>query len=74
LFAEERKRVPRDHEFFVSRQDVKPDPVLRRTKAPAQSLVSKKTSVWRPRFSPMTRARLITGETLYIDGKYHIID
>jgi enoyl-[acyl-carrier protein] reductase I len=45
-----------------------------RTKAPAQSLVSKKTSVWPPRFSPMTRARLIRGETLYIDGKYHIID
>ena len=32
--------MSRDHEFFVSWHDVKPDPALRRTKAPAQSLVS----------------------------------
>jgi enoyl-[acyl-carrier-protein] reductase (NADH) len=30
--------------------------------------------VSRPRFLLMTRARLITGETLYIDGGYHIMD
>jgi enoyl-[acyl-carrier protein] reductase I len=45
-----------------------------RTKAPAQSLVSIEDVGVATAFLAHDAARLITGETLYIDGGYHIID
>jgi enoyl-[acyl-carrier protein] reductase I len=44
------------------------------TKAPARSLVSVDDVGVAVAFLAMNGARLITGETLYIDGGYHIID
>jgi enoyl-[acyl-carrier protein] reductase I len=45
-----------------------------RTKAPARSLVSIDDVGLATAFLAHDAARLITGETLYIDGGYHIID
>jgi len=45
-----------------------------RTKAPARSLVSIEDVGVATAFLAHDAARLITGETLYIDGGYHIID
>jgi enoyl-[acyl-carrier protein] reductase I len=45
-----------------------------RTKAPAQSLVSIDDVGVATAFLAHDAARLITGETLYVDGGYHIID
>jgi enoyl-[acyl-carrier protein] reductase I len=45
-----------------------------RTKAPARSLVSVDDVGLATAFLAHDAARLITGETLYIDGGYHIID
>ena len=45
-----------------------------RTKAPARSLVSIEDVGMATAFLAHDAARLITGETLYIDGGYHIID
>jgi enoyl-[acyl-carrier protein] reductase I len=44
------------------------------TKAPARSLVSIEDVGVAVAFLSMNGAKLITGETLYIDGGYHIID
>ena len=46
----------------------------RRAKAPARSLVSIDDVGVATAFLAHDAARLITGETLYIDGGYHIID
>ena len=43
-------------------------------KAPARSLVSIEDVGVATAFLAHDAARLITGETLYIDGGYHIID
>ena len=43
-------------------------------KAPARSLVSIDDVGVAVAFLAMNGAKLITGETLYIDGGYHIID
>jgi enoyl-[acyl-carrier protein] reductase I len=43
-------------------------------KAPARSLVSIENVGVATAFLCMNGAKLITGETLYIDGGYHIID
>jgi enoyl-[acyl-carrier protein] reductase I len=43
-------------------------------KAPARSLVSVDEVGAAVAFLGMNIAKLITGETLYIDGGYHIID
>jgi enoyl-[acyl-carrier protein] reductase I len=43
-------------------------------KAPARSLVSIEDVGWATAFLAHDAAKLITGETLYIDGGYHIID
>jgi enoyl-[acyl-carrier protein] reductase I len=43
-------------------------------KAPARSLVSIEDVGAATAFLAHDAARLITGETLYIDGGYHIID
>jgi enoyl-[acyl-carrier protein] reductase I len=45
-----------------------------RAKAPARSLVSIEDVGIATAFLALDAARLITGETLYIDGGYHIID
>ncbi len=45
-----------------------------RTKAPARSLVSIDDVGKATAFLALDGARLITGETMYIDGGYHIID
>ena len=45
-----------------------------RAKAPARSLVSIDDVSHATAFLAHDAARLITGETLYIDGGYHIID
>ena len=45
-----------------------------RTKAPARSLVSIEDVGIATAFLAHDAARLITGETLYVDGGYHIID
>jgi enoyl-[acyl-carrier protein] reductase I len=45
-----------------------------RAKAPARSLVSVDDVGAATAFLALDAARLITGETLYIDGGYHIID
>ena len=45
-----------------------------RSKAPAQSLVSIEDVGVATAFLAHDAARLITGETLYVDGGYHIID
>jgi enoyl-[acyl-carrier protein] reductase I len=45
-----------------------------RVKAPARSLVSIEDVGVATAFLAHDAARLITGETLYIDGGYHIID
>src|SRR5437899_11111787 len=45
-----------------------------RTKAPARSLVSIDDVGLATAFLAHDAARLITGETLYVDGGYHIID
>jgi enoyl-[acyl-carrier protein] reductase I len=45
-----------------------------RTKAPARSLVSIEDVGTATAFLAHDAARLITGETLYVDGGYHIID
>lgn len=45
-----------------------------RVKAPARSLVSIEDVGIATAFLALDAARLITGETLYIDGGYHIID
>ena len=45
-----------------------------RAKAPARSLVSIDDVGLATAFLAHDAARLITGETLYIDGGYHIID
>ena len=45
-----------------------------RAKAPARSLVSIEDVGVATAFLAHDAARLITGETLYIDGGYHIID
>jgi enoyl-[acyl-carrier protein] reductase I len=44
------------------------------SKAPARSLVSIDDVGVAVAFLGMNGAKLITGETLYIDGGYHIID
>ena len=44
------------------------------SKAPTRSLVSIDDVGVAVAFLAMDRAKLITGETLYIDGGYHIID
>jgi enoyl-[acyl-carrier protein] reductase I len=44
------------------------------SKAPARSLVSIEDVGVAVAFLSMNGAKLITGETLYIDGGYHIID
>ena len=44
------------------------------SKAPARSLVSIEDVGVAVAFLAHERAKLITGETLYIDGGYHIID
>ena len=44
------------------------------SKAPARSLVSIEDVGVAVVFLSMNGAKLITGETLYIDGGYHIID
>ena len=44
------------------------------SKAPARSLVSIDDVGVAVAFLGMSGAKLITGETLYIDGGYHIID
>ncbi|HLN09122.1 MAG TPA: SDR family oxidoreductase, partial [Xanthobacteraceae bacterium] len=43
-------------------------------KAPARSLVSIDDVGAATAFLALDGARLITGETLYVDGGYHIID
>jgi enoyl-[acyl-carrier protein] reductase I len=45
-----------------------------KTKAPAQSLVSIEDVGAATAFLAHDAARLITGETLYVDGGYHIVD
>ena len=45
-----------------------------RAKAPARSLVSIEDVGVATAFLAHDAARLITGETLYVDGGYHIID
>jgi enoyl-[acyl-carrier protein] reductase I len=45
-----------------------------KAKAPARSLVSIEDVGAATAFLAHDAARLITGETLYIDGGYHIID
>ena len=45
-----------------------------KSKAPARSLVSIEDVGAATAFLAHDAARLITGETLYIDGGYHIID
>jgi enoyl-[acyl-carrier protein] reductase I len=45
-----------------------------KTKAPARSLVSIDDVGVATAFFAHDAARLITGETLYVDGGYHIID
>jgi enoyl-[acyl-carrier protein] reductase I len=44
------------------------------SKAPARSLVSIEDVGVAVAFLSMNGAKLITGETLYVDGGYHIID
>ena len=46
----------------------------RKAKAPARSLVSIDDVGVATAFLAHDAARLITGETLYVDGGYHIID
>ena len=48
--------------------------VKAQSKAPARSLVSIEDVGVAVAFLSMNGAKLITGETLYIDGGYHIID
>jgi len=43
-------------------------------KAPLRSLVSVMDVGWATAFLAHDAARLITGETLYVDGGYHVID
>ena len=50
------------------------DALLDKAKAPARSLVSIDDVGVATAFLAHDAARLITGETLYIDGGYHIID
>jgi enoyl-[acyl-carrier protein] reductase I len=45
-----------------------------RTKAPAKSLVSIDDIGVATAFLAHDAARLITGDTLYVDGGYHIVD
>src|SRR5262249_12429179 len=52
------------------------DALLDRAKAraPAPTLASIEDVAAPPPFPPHAAARLITGETLYVDGGYHIMD
>ena len=49
-------------------------PAPAKAKAPARSLVSIEDVGIATAFLAHDAARLITGETLYVDGGYHIID
>jgi enoyl-[acyl-carrier protein] reductase I len=50
------------------------DALLDKAKAPARSLVSIDDVGAAKSFLAHDAAHLITGETLYVDGGYHIID
>jgi enoyl-[acyl-carrier protein] reductase I len=50
------------------------DALLDKAKAPARTLVSIEDVGVATAFLAHDAARLITGETLYVDGGYHIID